>query len=211
MPNLASRALALAVNALPAAWEQAHGYRPLLAETFTDIEAFEGTCYKAAAWQPCGITKGFTRRAESLRDVLRGVQQTRQPRANPLGIRDPAAQGPPRLPRQQRPAAEVEASRNAAHRCPHRLQLLSRMGQPFAPKPSPSPKAGGRASTPSRSNQPPRPPPPSPGCATAPRKPPKNHRKNQRQPYQKSRQNRLIRPPPDPPARPRAEAVFFGP
>ena len=61
MPNLASRALALAVNALPAAWAQAHGYRPLLAETFTDIEAFEGTCYKAAAWQPCGITKGFTR------------------------------------------------------------------------------------------------------------------------------------------------------
>lgn len=61
MPNLASRALALAVSALPAAWEQAHGYRPLLAETFTDIEAFEGTCYKAAAWQPCGITKGFTR------------------------------------------------------------------------------------------------------------------------------------------------------
>lgn len=33
----------------------------MLAETFTDIEAFEGTCYKAAAWQPCGITKGFTR------------------------------------------------------------------------------------------------------------------------------------------------------
>jgi hypothetical protein len=61
MPNLASRALALAVNALPAAWEAAHGYRPLLAETFTDIEAFEGTCYKAAGWQPCGITKGFTR------------------------------------------------------------------------------------------------------------------------------------------------------
>ena len=65
MPNLASRALALAVNALPAAWEQAHGYRPLLAETFTDIEAFEGTCYKAAAWQPCGITKGFTREHRS--------------------------------------------------------------------------------------------------------------------------------------------------
>jgi hypothetical protein len=61
MPNLASRSLALGVNALPAAWEQEHGYRPLLAETFTDIEAFEGTCYKAAAWQPCGITKGFTR------------------------------------------------------------------------------------------------------------------------------------------------------
>lgn len=61
MPNLASRALSLAVKALPEAWEKAHRYRPLLAETFTDIEAFEGTCYKAAAWQPCGITKGFTR------------------------------------------------------------------------------------------------------------------------------------------------------
>ena len=32
MPNLASRALGLALKALPAAWEQAHGYRPLLAE-----------------------------------------------------------------------------------------------------------------------------------------------------------------------------------
>ena len=61
MPNLASRSLALAVKALPTAWEQAHGYRPLLAETFTDIESYEGTCYKAAAWQPCGVTKGFTR------------------------------------------------------------------------------------------------------------------------------------------------------
>jgi hypothetical protein len=37
-------------------WEQAHGDRPLLAETFTDNEAFGGTCDKAAAWQPCGIT-----------------------------------------------------------------------------------------------------------------------------------------------------------
>jgi hypothetical protein len=61
MPNLASRSLALAVNALPAAWEAVHGYRPLLAETFTDIEQFEGTCYKAAGWQPCGITKGYIR------------------------------------------------------------------------------------------------------------------------------------------------------
>jgi len=37
------------------------GYRPLSAETFTDIEALAGTCHKAAAWQPCGITKGCTR------------------------------------------------------------------------------------------------------------------------------------------------------
>ena len=61
LPNLASRALALAVQALPAAWQAAHGYPPLLAETFTDLEQFEGTCYKAAGWVPGGLTKGFGR------------------------------------------------------------------------------------------------------------------------------------------------------
>lgn len=61
MPNLASRALGLAVRTLPEQWEAKHGYKPLLAETFTDIEAFEGTCYKAAGWEPCGISKGFGR------------------------------------------------------------------------------------------------------------------------------------------------------
>ena len=71
MPNLASRALALAVNALPAAWEQTHGYRPLLAETFTDIEAFEGTCYKAAAWQPCGtLPRGLAIDGKYVRNLV---------------------------------------------------------------------------------------------------------------------------------------------
>ncbi len=48
MPNLASRAMGLALRHLPGHWEQKHGYCPLLAETFTDIESFEGTCYKAS-------------------------------------------------------------------------------------------------------------------------------------------------------------------
>lgn len=61
MPNLASRSLALALRALPEHWQAAHGYRPVLAETFTDIELFAGTCYKAAGWAPCGLTKGFAR------------------------------------------------------------------------------------------------------------------------------------------------------
>ena len=30
-------------------------------ETFTDIEQFEGTCYKASNWEPLGLTKGFQR------------------------------------------------------------------------------------------------------------------------------------------------------
>lgn len=61
MPNLASRSLALAIKALPEHWEQAHGYKPLLAETFSDIEQYEGTCYKISNWIACGQTKGFER------------------------------------------------------------------------------------------------------------------------------------------------------
>jgi len=61
MPNLASRALGLALKALPVHWQARHGYRPLMAETFTDIEQFEGTCYKASNWEPLGLSKGFER------------------------------------------------------------------------------------------------------------------------------------------------------
>jgi len=73
MPNLASRAMGLALKHLPGQWEQKHGYAPLLAETFTDIESFEGTCYKASNWTPCGLTKGFERshRADFYREHKR--------------------------------------------------------------------------------------------------------------------------------------------
>ncbi len=60
-PNLASRILGTAVRALPRLWFESFGYEPLLAETFTDIEAYEGTCYKASGWQPLGMTKGYSR------------------------------------------------------------------------------------------------------------------------------------------------------
>ena len=60
-PNLASRILGAAAMALPEQWRAHFGYSPLLAETFTDIEAYAGTCYKAAGWEPLGKTKGFSR------------------------------------------------------------------------------------------------------------------------------------------------------
>jgi len=69
MPNLASKALTLACRYLPQHWEQLHGFAPVMAETFTDIEQFEGTCYKAAGWEPCGTSKGFGRhRADYYRE-----------------------------------------------------------------------------------------------------------------------------------------------
>lgn len=55
-PNLASQMLGAAVRDLPAQWEETFGYRPLLAETFTDPECHAGTCYKAAGWQPIGFS-----------------------------------------------------------------------------------------------------------------------------------------------------------
>ena len=55
-PNLASRMLGAAVRDLPVQWEELHGYRPLLAETFTDPESHAGTCYKASGWQAIGYS-----------------------------------------------------------------------------------------------------------------------------------------------------------
>ena len=60
-PNLASRALAAACRSLPGQWQQRFGYRPLLAESFTDPEAYAGTCYKASGWQPVGFSAGYRR------------------------------------------------------------------------------------------------------------------------------------------------------
>ena len=60
-PNLASRILGKMIRELPELWHQQFGYTPLLAETFSDIEAREGTCYKASGWLALGLTKGYSR------------------------------------------------------------------------------------------------------------------------------------------------------
>ena len=60
-PNLASQILALACRHLPDHWQESFGYPPLIAETFTDPEAFQGTCYKACGWTPLGMSAGNRR------------------------------------------------------------------------------------------------------------------------------------------------------
>ena len=60
-PNLASQSLAAAVRALSEQWRQHFGYRPLLAESFTDPEAHAGTCYKASNWEAVGLSAGYSR------------------------------------------------------------------------------------------------------------------------------------------------------
>lgn len=60
-PNVASQTLAAALRALPGQWQQSFGYRPLVAESFTDPAAYAGTCYKASNWQPVGVSAGHSR------------------------------------------------------------------------------------------------------------------------------------------------------
>lgn len=60
-PNLASQTLAMACRELPAQWREHFGYAPLLAETFTDPESFQGTCYKASGWEAVGQSQGHSR------------------------------------------------------------------------------------------------------------------------------------------------------
>lgn len=60
-PNLASQVLGAALRVLPEQWQQRFGYRPLLAESFTDPEAYAGTCYKASNWEPVGLSAGYSR------------------------------------------------------------------------------------------------------------------------------------------------------
>jgi len=62
-PNLASKVLAAAMRALPGQWREHFGYEPVMAETFTDLERFHGTCYKACGWIEAGESQGFGRDA----------------------------------------------------------------------------------------------------------------------------------------------------
>jgi hypothetical protein len=61
-PNLASRVLKLACEALARDWQEQFGYPVQVVESFVDPQRFRGTCYQAAGWQALGPTQGFERR-----------------------------------------------------------------------------------------------------------------------------------------------------
>jgi len=73
--NLASHLLGMAIKKLPQDFEARYGYRPLLLESFVDINNFTGTCYRAANWLWIGKTKGRGRqdrlkeKAETIKDI----------------------------------------------------------------------------------------------------------------------------------------------
>ena len=48
----------MAVRRLADDWEQQHGCRPVLVETFVNSSRFDGACYRAANWLDLGETRG---------------------------------------------------------------------------------------------------------------------------------------------------------
>jgi len=56
--NLASKALSLAAKQVPLDWQERYGFKPVMLETFVDVEKYKGTCYQAANWVKLGLTAG---------------------------------------------------------------------------------------------------------------------------------------------------------
>lgn len=59
---LASRILGGIAKKLPLDWEDRYHFKPILLETFVQLDRFTGTCYRAANWQQVGTTKGYSLR-----------------------------------------------------------------------------------------------------------------------------------------------------
>jgi hypothetical protein len=59
-PNLASRILGGIARQLPYDWAARYNFKPLLLETFVQLDRFNGSCYRAANWTQIGETKGYS-------------------------------------------------------------------------------------------------------------------------------------------------------
>jgi hypothetical protein len=68
--NLASKILSLACKQIREDWYTRYNYRPVLLETFVEIDRFTGTCYRAANWQQVGITQGRGKLEKSMQGKL---------------------------------------------------------------------------------------------------------------------------------------------
>lgn len=56
--DLASHVLGLAMRQVAEDWQEQFGYRPVLAETFVEMERYSATGYQAADWKLIGLTRG---------------------------------------------------------------------------------------------------------------------------------------------------------
>ena len=61
VPHLGSWVLGRVAGRIARDWRAKYGHPVLLLETFVERERFRGTVYRAANWQPVGVTAGRTR------------------------------------------------------------------------------------------------------------------------------------------------------
>jgi hypothetical protein len=106
-PNLASQILGASARVLAVHWHQEFGYEPVLAETFTDIEQFEGTCYKASGWEAVGMSQGYARH--------RADFYVRHDRPKKLWLKRLRADAVEILTGAQLPVAQEKGGRSNAH------------------------------------------------------------------------------------------------
>lgn len=72
-PNLASRILGGIARQLPYDWEARYNYKPVLLETFVQLDRFKGTCYHAANWAQIGKTNGYSFYPQNGTNIPRAV------------------------------------------------------------------------------------------------------------------------------------------
>lgn len=65
--HLASKVLSIATKQISNDWEEQHGYRPILLETFVNPTLYKGTSYQAANWQHLGQTSGQSDKKEGVK------------------------------------------------------------------------------------------------------------------------------------------------
>jgi hypothetical protein len=70
VPQVATHQLGQLIRRLPLDWQQHHGQRLELLETFVEVPRFAGTAYRAANWQAVGQTSGRSRQEKTHRAVV---------------------------------------------------------------------------------------------------------------------------------------------
>jgi Domain of unknown function (DUF4338)/DDE_Tnp_1-associated len=143
-PNLASQCMGAALRALPAQWEQAHGYAPLLAESFTDPESHAGTTYKVTNWTPLGHTAGFSQQRPQ-GDEHKLEFYVRNERPKRLWVKELARGARQKLCARELAAAQQDAqTAGAGGRSPLKVPQLRSLREAFRAVPDPRHPKGRR-------------------------------------------------------------------
>jgi len=133
-PNLASQSLGLGLRKLQQQWNEQHGYKPLLAESFSDPESHAGTVYKVTNWTQAGTTKGYSQNKNpDHTDYYIPNERPKKLWLKPLTTQAYALMSAPELPEMSKRA---EVSRGG-ERSPLNIKQLASLRQAFELVPDP--------------------------------------------------------------------------